>query len=48
MMGVVVLARPASVTQFFGIREIRPDMRNEVRAVYGGFVVVIAAVCVHR
>ncbi len=44
IMGVVALARPAVVTGFFGILEIPPDMRNEVRAVYGGFGVAPAIV----
>jgi uncharacterized integral membrane protein len=44
IMGVVALARPAFVMRFFGVLEIPPDMRSEVRAVYGGFGVAIAVV----
>lgn len=42
-MGLMALVKPPSMTDFFSLGEIRPDMRNEVRAVYGGFGVAIAA-----
>lgn len=45
-MGVVALLRPAAVLAFFGIGTLPVDARNEVRAVYGGFGVAIAAVLV--
>ncbi|MFT4563974.1 MAG: hypothetical protein ACI9BW_003736 [Gammaproteobacteria bacterium] len=32
------------VTGYFGVLEMPPDMRNAVRAVYGGFGVAIAVV----
>ena len=35
-MGLVALARPGHVTSYFGVTTT-PDLRNEVRAVYGGF-----------
>ena len=44
VMGVVALVAPAFVVGLFGETNIGPDMRNEVRAVYGGFGVAIAAV----
>lgn len=43
-MGVVALLKPAFVTSIFGQPSIGADMRNEVRAVYGGFGVAISAV----
>jgi tellurite resistance protein TehA-like permease len=42
-MGLTALVKPLSMTDFFSLGEIRSDMRNEVRAVYGGFGVAIAA-----
>ena len=36
-MGVGAIAKPAFVTAQFGILELTPAGRNEVRAVYGGF-----------
>lgn len=44
VMGVVALLKPAFVTSIFGQPSIGADMRNEVRAVYGGFGVAISAV----
>jgi uncharacterized membrane protein YeaQ/YmgE (transglycosylase-associated protein family) len=41
-MGITALFSPTSVTNFFGLKTSRADMRNEVRAVYGGFGVAIA------
>lgn len=35
-MGLVALARPAHIMTYFGVTTT-PDLRNEVRAVYGGF-----------
>ena len=43
VMGSVALASPRFVTSLFGELEIGADMRNEVRAVYGGFGVAIGA-----
>ena len=37
VMGVVTLIRPRTVSDTFGVPTITPDMRNEIRAVYGGF-----------
>lgn len=45
-MGAVALVSPPWVTSFFGLREIPADMRNEVRAVYGGFGVAVAALLI--
>lgn len=42
-MGLVALGAPERITETFGMRELTPDARNEVRAVYGGFGVVMAA-----
>lgn len=43
-MGVYALAAPAALIRPFGIVLDRPESRSEVRAVYGGFGVAIAAV----
>ncbi|MEM7467541.1 MAG: DUF4345 domain-containing protein [Pseudomonadota bacterium] len=43
-MGGVALFKPSIVTGIFGQQKTGPDMRNEVRAVYGGFGLAIAAV----
>ena len=45
-MGVVALIKPALVVQLFGESGIGADMRNEVRAVYGGFGIAIACTLV--
>ena len=42
-MGVYALAAPARVLALFGVRVDTPDGRNEVRAVYGGFGLAVAA-----
>lgn len=42
-MGLAALARPGDVLAQFGVAVATPDGRNEVRAVYGGFGVAIAA-----
>lgn len=36
-MGIGAIAKPTVVTAQFGILELTPAGRNEVRAVYGGF-----------
>ena len=36
-MGAVALMRPPQVLGYFGLTELTADLRNEVRAVYGGF-----------
>lgn len=36
-MGIGAIAKPAFVTAQFGILDLTPAGRNEVRAVYGGF-----------
>jgi len=41
-MGVGAIIKPAVVTAQFGILELTPAGRNEVRAVYGGFGVFMA------
>ncbi len=41
-MGLVALARPQFVGNFFDQQLISVDSRNEVRAVYGGFGITIA------
>lgn len=40
-MGAVALGAPERVTRQFGIAQLDRDGRNEVRAVYGGFGVVV-------
>lgn len=42
-MGLVALARPAAIWKPFGVTPSTPAARNEVRAVYGGFGVAMAA-----
>ena len=46
-MGLVGLADPLFTVHFFGNRSLTPDMRNEVRAVYGGFGIAIAALLLY-
>jgi hypothetical protein len=43
LMGVVALATPERVSAINGQPDLTPEGRNEVRAVYGGFGVVVAA-----
>jgi hypothetical protein len=45
-MGIGALVKPRVVTAQFGILDLTPAGRNEVRAVYGGFGLMIAAVLV--
>lgn len=42
-MGVAALVAPSRVTGLFGIPPLEVDGRSEVRAVYGGFGLAIAA-----
>ncbi|MFI6771801.1 DUF4345 domain-containing protein [Nocardia sp. NPDC050412] len=42
-MGVYALAAPAALTRPFGIRLEQPEARYEIRAVYGGFGLAMAA-----
>lgn len=44
LMGVLALARPGAVLAQFGVPALPPAGRNEVRAVYGGFGLAVAAV----
>jgi hypothetical protein len=43
-MGVYALAAPAALTRPFGIVIDSPEARSEIRAVYGGFGLAVAAV----
>ena len=43
LMGLMAIARPESILAYFGTRSLTRDGRNEVRAVYGGFGLAIAA-----
>lgn len=45
-MGAMALIKPPSITGMLSLPVIPSDMRNEVRAVYGGFGVAMAAVLV--
>ena len=45
-MGVLALVRPEQVVERFGIDVGGVDGRNEVRAVYGGFGIAVAALLV--
>ena len=44
LMGVYALVRPERVVAIFGTPGLTVDGRNEIRAVYGGFGVAVAAV----
>lgn len=46
LMGAAALLRPAHIGTFFDVRFDSVDGRNEVRAVYGGFGIAIAAALV--
>jgi hypothetical protein len=46
LMGVAALVRPAAIWAPFGVAPTTPDSRSEVRAVYGGFGLAIAALLV--
>jgi hypothetical protein len=46
LMGVAALVRPPVIWAPFGIEPTTPGARSEVRAVYGGFGLAIAAVLV--
>ncbi len=41
-MGLAALLRPALVADLFSLGSLRSDMRSEIRAVYGGYGLVIA------
>jgi hypothetical protein len=43
LIGLMAIARPESILAYFGTRSLTRDGRNEVRAVYGGFGLAIAA-----
>lgn len=43
VMGAAALVRPAAVFAPFGVAAATPDIRNEIRAVYGGFGLAMAA-----
>lgn len=45
-MGVVALLQPTRVTRCFSVPTPPADVRNEVRAVYGGFGVAMAALLI--
>jgi hypothetical protein len=45
-MGITALVRPQVIGHFFRVRFDSLDGRNEVRAVYGGFGVAMAAVLI--
>ncbi|MGH1342206.1 MAG: DUF4345 family protein [Nannocystales bacterium] len=42
-MGLIAFVLPTRVTDQFGVDTLTPDGRNEVRAVYGGFGLAMAA-----
>lgn len=43
LMGLAAITRPESILAYFGTHSLTRDGRNEVRAVYGGFGLAIAA-----
>jgi hypothetical protein len=46
LMGVAAIAAPQRIYATWGVRDFGADARNEVRAVYGGFGVALAAILV--
>ena len=45
-MGLMALVSPESITRIFGIPTLTNAGRNEIRAVYGGFGLAVAAMLV--
>ena len=45
-MGVAALVKPAFIWAPFGVAPTTPESRNEVRAVYGGFGLAVAALLI--
>ncbi|TDD44181.1 DUF4345 domain-containing protein [Kribbella antibiotica] len=45
-MGVAALVKPALIWKPFGVAPTTPAARNEVRAVYGGFGLAVAALLI--
>lgn len=43
LMGLAALVQPAAIVALFGGTAETPDSRNEIRAVYGGFGIALAA-----
>jgi len=46
LMGIVAIVKPKVITQQFGIPELSVAGRSEVRGVYGGFGLAMAAIIV--
>jgi hypothetical protein len=46
VMGMIALAAPERIVEYFGITMLTTDGRNEVRAVYGGFGIAMASLLV--
>jgi Domain of unknown function (DUF4345) len=47
VMGSLGLFAPGRLTAIFGLRELTPDTRNEVRAAYGGFALALAGLLLY-
>lgn len=45
-MAAAALVNPNNVFRYFGIAAATPEIRNEIRAVYGGFGIALAALLV--
>jgi Domain of unknown function (DUF4345) len=45
-IGVSAIIRPRNLLQGFSIEAIEPESRNEIRAVYGGFPMAVAALLI--
>lgn len=45
-MGLLALGRPVAITRFFAVTVLPAEMRNEVRAVYGGYGLTLAILLV--
>ncbi len=42
-MGLLAVLKPLEVVAQFGVKDDSPEYRNEIRAVYGGFGIAVAA-----
>lgn len=43
VIGLAAIAKPQTLLQGFGIEAKEPESRNEIRGVYGGFPIAVAA-----
>ncbi len=45
-MGLIAFVRPAYVMSYFGVATLTAELRNEVRAVYGGFGIALGVLLI--